>query len=230
MKARDVSFVILGTIAAAVCIRLGIWQLDRLAERRAFNDQLRSRAEMAAVPFSQLPVDTGEAHYRRARITGTYDFSSQVVLTTRMRNGSPGVNIITPVRLSGTDTAVLVNRGWIYAPDGMTADLGKWPEPAGLDGDAYVQTYQSREGSPKSRSVPRAYRWMDRAALSQDFPYPIAPYYLVLIGESRNPPAGIPPRVPVPPLDEGSHQSYAFQWFSFAAVLIIGMVIYLRRK
>ena len=230
MKARDVSFAVLGTIAAAVCIRLGIWQLDRLAERRSFNDQLRSRAEMAAVPFRQLPLDTGEARYRRVSISGTYDFGNQVVLTTRMRNGSPGVNIVTPVRLAGTDTAVLVNRGWIYAPDGMTADLSKWPESPELDGEAYVQTYQSREGSPKSPRTPRAYRWMDRASLSQDFPYPIAPYYLVLIGENRNPPAGIPPRVPVPPLDEGSHQSYAFQWFSFATVFIIGMVLYLRRK
>ena len=230
MKARDISFVILGTVAAAVCIRLGIWQLDRLSERREFNDQLRSRAETAAVPFSQLPVDTGQARYRRVGISGAYDFDNQVVLTTRMRNGSPGVNIITPLRLPGTDTAVLVNRGWIYAPDGMTADLSKWPEPVQLVGEAYVQTYQSREGSPKSPLTPRAYRWMDRSALSQDFPYPIAPYYLVLIGENKNPPAGIPPRVPVPPLDEGSHQSYAFQWFSFAAIFIIGMVLYLRRK
>jgi surfeit locus 1 family protein len=123
-----------------------------------------------------------------------------------------------------------VNRGWIYAPDGMTADLAVWPEPAGVTGDAYVQNYQVREGAVKSPRAPRAYRWMDREALSQDFPYPLAPYYLVLIGETKTPPADIPPRVPVPPLDEGSHQSYAFQWFSFAAISIIGMILYLRRK
>ncbi len=230
MRARDLSFVILGTIVAAVCIRLGIWQLDRLAERRTFNAQLKSRAETAPIDFSRLPSDTGEARYRRVRITGTYDFDNQVVLTSRSRQGSPGVNIITPVRIPGRDTAVLVNRGWIYSPDGMSADLSQWPELPMLEGDAYVQNYQARDGEPKSPRNPRAYRWMDRSALSQDFPYPIAPYYLVLIGESRNPPANIPPRVPVPPLDEGSHQSYAFQWFSFAAVSIIGMVLFLRRK
>ena len=222
--------MVLGTIAAATCFRLGIWQLDRLSERREFNTRLKSRAEVAPIDLARLSRDTGEAHYRRVKISGTYDFDRQVVLTSRIRNGSPGVNIITPVRLPGTDTAVLVNRGWIYAPDGMTADPSKWPEPTTLAGEAYVENYQVRDGVVKSPRAPRAYRWMDRKTLSQDFPYPLAPYYLVLIGESTAPPANVPPRVPVPPLDEGSHQSYAFQWFSFATISIIGMILYLRRK
>jgi cytochrome oxidase assembly protein ShyY1 len=36
--------------------------------------------------------------------------------------------------------------------------------------------------------------------------------------------------VAVPPLDEGPHKSYAVQWFSFAAISIVGTVLYLRRK
>jgi cytochrome oxidase assembly protein ShyY1 len=31
------------------------------------------------------------------------------------------------------------------------------------------------------------------------------------------------------PLDEGPHRAYAIQWFSFAAISIIGLVIFLRR-
>jgi len=230
MKPRDIVFVILGTVVAATCIRLGIWQLDRLSEKRALNNELRARAETAPIDFASVPQDTGDAHYRRVRIVGAYDFDNEIVLTSRSRRGSPGVNIITPARLQGRDTAVLVNRGWVYAPDGMSADLTRWREPEALSAESYVQTFQAREGPVKSTSVPRAYRWMDRTTISQEFPYPIAPYYLVLIGESENPPAAIPPRVPVPALDEGSHRSYAFQWFSFATISIIGMALYLRRK
>jgi surfeit locus 1 family protein len=230
MKPRDIVLVAVGSIVAAACIRLGIWQLDRLSDRRALNDALRARAGTAPVDFAMVPADTGEAHYRRVRIVGTYDFDNEVVLTSRSRRGSPGVNIITPVRLPGRDTAVLVNRGWIYAPDGMSADLTHWREPEPVNAESYVQNFQSRDGPVKSTSVPRAYRWMDRTTISQDFPYPIAPFYLVLIGESENPPAEIPPRVPVPALDEGPHRSYAFQWFSFATISIIGMALYLRRK
>ncbi len=230
MKPRDIGFVILGTIVAATCIRLGIWQLDRLSERRAYNAELKSRAETAPIDIASVPSDTAAAHYRRVRVSGTYDFVNEIILTSRSRNGSPGVNIITPLRVPGRDTAVLVNRGWIYAPDGMTIDLSRWREPPSLTGDTYVQTFQTREGAVKATTIPRAYRWMDSRTLTQAFPYPIAPYYLVLIGNSVDPPPDVPPRVPVPPLDEGSHQSYAFQWFSFAAISIIGMVLYLRRK
>jgi len=230
MKPRDIVFVAIGVIVAATCVRLGIWQLDRLSERRALNDQLRARAGTASIDFADVPRDTGEAQYRRVRITGTYDFENEIVLTSRSRRGSPGVNIITPVRIPGRDTAVLVNRGWIYAPDGMSADLPQWREPEAMSAETYVRNFQVREGPVKSTSAPRAYRWMDRTTISQDFPYPIAPYYLVLIGESENPPAEIPPRVPVPALDEGPHRSYAFQWFSFATISIIGMALYLRRK
>ena len=52
-----------------------------------------------------------------------YDFANEYALASRTRQGSPGVNIMTPLRIAGTDTAVLVNRGWVYAPDAMTVDL-----------------------------------------------------------------------------------------------------------
>lgn len=230
MKPRDIAFAGIGVILAATFISLGIWQLDRLGQRREFNRALRSRAETPPVAVAAVPADTGAARYTRVALTGSYDFSSEIVITSRSRNGSPGVNIITPVKVPGNDTAILVNRGWVYAPDGMTVDLRRWREPDAVEGEAYVENFSNRTGEVRATRIPNAYRWMDRPALSQAFPYPIAPFYLVLIGETQTPPADVPPRVPVPPLDEGSHRSYAFQWFSFAAISIIGILLYLRRK
>jgi surfeit locus 1 family protein len=230
MKPRDMLFLFFAAVFAAVFIRLGVWQLSRLSERRAFNAELISRAATAPVGWREVPSDTAAAHFRRVRVSGTYDFDHQIILTNRSRSGSPGVNILTPLKIAGTDTAILVNRGWIYSPDAMTADLSKWKEPDQLDGDAYVENYSSRPGDPRSSSHPSAYRWTDRDALSQAFPYPIGPFYVVLIGDSGNTPANVPPRIEVPPLDEGSHKSYAIQWFSFAAISIFGMILYVRRK
>ncbi len=230
MKPRDIAFLVVAGIFAAVFARLGFWQLSRLAERRQLNTELISRAATLPVDVARLPADTGAAHFRRVKISGTYDFAHEVVVTNRSRAGSPGVNIITPVRMAGRDTAVLVNRGWIYAPDAMTADLSKWREPSEMTGDAYVENYSTRAGEVRSPTHPYAYRWMDRKALNQVFPYPIAAYYLVLIEDSSKVAANVPPRVAVPPLDEGSHKSYAIQWFTFAAISIFGMILYLRRK
>lgn len=228
MKKKDIAFLIFGTIFALVCIRLGFWQLSRLSERKAFNQELRSRAETPPVDFAAIPRDTGAAHFRRVKISGDYDYAHEIILVERTRDGSPGVNILTPLRMSGSDTAVLINRGWVYAPDAMTVDLSKWREPVQMSGEAYVQNYSTREGVPQSKSKPNAFRWADRKAISQAIPYPIAPVYLVLIGGRS--PANVPPRIEVPPLDEGPHQSYAIQWFSFAAIAIVGMILYARRK
>ncbi|MDO8502657.1 MAG: SURF1 family protein [Gemmatimonadaceae bacterium] len=229
MKPRDIVFVVLGTAFAAVFIRLGFWQLERLSERRALNSELRARAAMAPIAVRDLPADTAAAHYRRVTISGTYDFDHEIVITNRSRDGSPGVNIITPVRLPGSDSAVLVNRGWVYAPDGMTVDLSKWREPASMSGEAFVENFSTRQGEVRSARHRNAYRWLDRPTVSQAFPYPVAGYYLVLIGGGSTP-VNVPPRLDVPPLDEGSHRSYALQWFSFAAISIIGMFLFVRRK
>ena len=66
-----------------------------------------------------------------------------------------------------------------------------------------------------------------RAALAKQLPYPIANYYVVLTDSSSS--ASAPPRVEPLPLDEGPHRAYAIQWFSFAAISIIGLVIFIRR-
>ena len=230
MKSRDVVFAGLGTILALLFIGLGFWQLSRLSERRTFNESLRSRAETAPIEFRSLPADTSAARFTRVKVIGTYDFAHEIVLTNRTRRGSPGVNIITPMRTPGSDTAVLVNRGWVYAPDGMTVDLLRWREPESVSGDGFIQNLTTRAGEVRSARRPNAYRWLDRPTLSQAFPYPVAGYSIVLISDGKPQVATVPPRLEVPPLDEGSHLNYAFQWFSFAAISIIGMFLFVRRK
>jgi surfeit locus 1 family protein len=229
VKKRDLAFAVLGVLFALVCIRLGVWQLQRLGERRHLNAELLSRAQTKPIELSQLPKDTGKAHFARVKLSGTYDYAHEIVLTNRTREGSPGVNIITPLKWAN-DTAVLVNRGWVYAPDGMTVDLARWREPPSMTGEGFVEEYHGGKGQSKSPTHPNAYRWLDGETAAQAFPYPVEPYFVVLIGDSGKTPENVPPRVDVPPLDEGPHKSYAIQWFSFAAISIFGTILYLRRK
>jgi surfeit locus 1 family protein len=230
MKRSDVVFVIFGTVFAAVCIRLGFWQLSRLSDRKAFNRELAARATTAPVPLSGLPRDTGAMHYRRVGINGVYDYAHEILVANRTRNGSPGVQIVTPVRRAGNDTAVLVTRGWVYAPDGMTIDRKRWQEGDTLSGEAFVEDFTTGTGKAELSGRDRSYRRLDYSTLPQDFPYPIAPYRLILISGGGAPLSNIPPRLDVPPLDEGPHQNYAIQWFSFAAISIFGMILFVRRK
>jgi surfeit locus 1 family protein len=219
---------ILAISFAALFISLGFWQLRRLSARRQANALLASRRFAPEVGLDSLPADTSRAHFRRVRIRGAYDYAHEIVLTLRGRLGSPGVNVITPVRRSGNDTAVLLNRGWLYSPDGVTIDTKKWREADTVDGNGFVETFPTLGPfAPPNPARPRSMRRLDRSALARLFPYPIANYYVVLTDSAQSP--NIPPRVEPAPLDEGPHRDYAIQWFSFAAISIGGLVIFLRR-
>jgi surfeit locus 1 family protein len=213
---------------AALSISLGFWQLRRLAARKAANATLESRRAATELPLDSLPADTGAAHFRRVRIRGAYDYAHEIVLTLRGREGSPGVNIITPLKRSGNDTAVLVNRGWVYSPDGVTVDLTRWKEGDTVNANGFVETFPTVGPFDQPNPTrPRSMRRLHRSDLLKLFTYPIANYYVVLTDSSISPNA--PPRVEPAPLDEGPHRNYAIQWFSFAAISIIGLVIFLRR-
>ena len=223
--------LILSTLAisfAIVCLALGGWQLRRLSARQAWNALLASRRFVPPIALDSLPTDTAAAHFRRVHISGDYDYGNEIIFTLRGRNGSPGVNILTPLLRNGKDTAVLVNRGWAYSPDGITVDLNRWREADTLSGIGFVETFPTKGPFPPPNPArPKAFRRLDHAALAKLLPYPIANYYVVLTDSSSS--ASAPPRVEPLPLDEGPHRAYAIQWFSFAAISIIGLVTFIRR-
>jgi surfeit locus 1 family protein len=219
---------LLAVSLAIVFVSLGFWQLRRLGSRRVANALVESRRFAPEVPLDSLPRDTATSHFRRVRISGAYDYANEIVLTLRGRNGSPGVNILTPILRAGSDTAVLVNRGWVYSPDGVTIDTKPWREGESVDGNGFVEVFPTQGPfDAPNPARPRSMRRLDRSSMAKLFPYPIADYYVVLTDSARVTTA--PPRIEPAPLDEGPHRNYAIQWFSFAAISIGGLVIFLRR-
>ena len=213
---------------AAIFISLGFWQLRRLDARRQTNALLAARRLAPPVELDSLPRDTAVAHYRRVQVRGSYDHPQEILLTLRGRNGSPGVNILTPLLRTRKDTVVLINRGWVYSPDGMTVDTQPWREADTLNGTGFVETFPTKGPfEPPNPARPRSFRRLNRADIQKVFPYPIANYYVVLTDSAES--SHVPPRVEAPPLDEGSHRNYAIQWFAFAVISIVGLVIFLRR-
>jgi surfeit locus 1 family protein len=227
MRRSMIVFSLIALALAALFVRLGIWQLDRRQERRARNAMIAAQAAAPAVPFDSIPSDTASAHYRRATLRGVPDYAHELVLASRTRNGSPGVHVFTPVRVAGRDTAVLVNRGWVYSADGATADLERWREDSTLAVEGYVEPLPAGDVKPiKGRIL----RQVTLGGVRSTLPYPVAAQYLVaqLPGDSAN---VRPARLTLPDLhDEGPHLGYALQWFAFALIALIGAGISLRRR
>ena len=230
MSRATIAFAIFAIALSLGCIRLGFWQLERLNERIATNAQVVARLGEASVPLERVPVNAS-ARFRRANATGRYDFANEFVLTSRSRHGAPGVHVITPMVTAG-DTAVLVNRGWAYAPDGMRIDLSLFREDSNAVVDGFVEEFSTSQGAVSTPSVARGVRRLDRDSIVARLPYRIAPFVLVQqldSGEFTAVDRGTPVRIAPPPLDEGPHRAYAIQWFAFALVGIAGTVLVLQR-
>jgi surfeit locus 1 family protein len=224
MPRRLVLFLLFAVVLAAGCIRLGFWQLSRLSQRRARNRVVSGRLAEPLVPMTALPAESSSV-LRKASVTGVSDFEHEIVLAARSYQGSPGVYLFTPVRRAGNDTAVLVNRGWIYAPDGVSVDLRGWRES--------TTTYTGYAdilplGNPEKpggvlRREARIARQLDLATLTSMLPYPVSRLYLVAtVQDTTRPVSQRVARLPAPALDEGPHLSYALQWFAFATIALVG--------
>ncbi len=230
MKRRNVLAGTFAVITALLFARLGVWQLQRLGERRARNEALAARLHTAALPIAELPADSAGAHWRRALVTGRYDFDHQIVLSGRTHAGSPGVQIVTPLHPEGGGAAVLINRGWVYASDAATVDLARWDEPPHATVNGYVEDFvQGGRGVAKLPSHANAWTRLDARELRVAFPFPIVPYYVVALDTmvayrlAHELPTVTPVRLELPGMDDGPHLGYAVQWFTFAAVALVGV-------
>jgi surfeit locus 1 family protein len=214
-RGRDLTAAVVAAAVAAGCVRLGIWQLDRLAQRRAWNAQVAARLALAPLELSGRGVPADSANQRRIVARGVYDFARERVRPGRSFDGTPGVALVTPLRLSD-GSAVLVDRGWVPSPDAYHVDQTRYREAdtAVVEGVGVIVPPGGRNRGE-----------VDPDRLRDSLPYPLLPF---LVRQGVTSP-GLPRRWPPPALDDGPHLSYAIQWFSFAAIIVVGTVALLRR-
>ncbi len=221
----------------ALCIRLGIWQLDRLEQRRAFNTQVESMRAAELLDLNKnLPADISSMEWLAVTVTGEYDFENQVALRNQYNGDQYGYHLITPLLFNGT--AVLVDRGWIPA-DGNAApgDWRQYDEAGQVTVTGQVRLGQDKPaigGVSDAEFNPEQMRldvWnnLNVVRISEQSPYPLLAVYIQPNVDENNTEPPIKYQ-PVIELTEGSHFGYALQWFSFATILFIGYPFYLRKQ
>ena len=223
MRVRTL-LVALGVVAgAAVCVRLGFWQVARWHEKQDLNAALRTSL---AGPVLRIEgaLPGAEVDGRLVELEGEFDLRWHVLLAGRVHEGTPGVEVLTPLRLPSGE-AVLVDRGWLPAPDAATARPQDYPEPCPrmVRGIAQLPRGDRRPGlrviESDSVTVLGMARF-DLDSLRAHAPYPIAAFAIREL-PGRDLPSR-PLRSTPRPFDESMHVGYAVQWFLFAAILIGG--------
>jgi surfeit locus 1 family protein len=222
MSPRARAVLLIGVFAFAVlAVRLGFWQLHRLAQRRAANAAAlvaRDAPELDVAARNDQPLAG-----RRVRASGTYDRGHELVLRGQVFREIPGIILVTPLRLSALgDTAVLVERGFVPSPDAVTipgraASLNE-PGAQSVRGMALPLTAAPDSGAPLEHEGQTTWRRLDLSALRARLPYPILDVAIRQAPDSILP--QMPRRLDPPSLDEGPHLSYAIQWFAFAVIAV----------
>jgi len=222
---------ILAATAVVVMVELGFWQLRRLHSVRAENARIRASMSQPAVPLSSVVGPGTRAVYRRVIVTGRFDRVSEIELANRSNEGSPGSDLLTPLR-PASGPALIVDRGWIPL-DATSAQQEAARPPLFTDVTVTGVLFASERKTifapsiaPTGRltTIPR----VDIPRIAKQLDYPVLPLYLRL---ERQSPAQS--ELPVPPglpdLSEGPHLSYAVQWFIFASIATLVYLAVLRR-
>jgi surfeit locus 1 family protein len=226
----------------AICIRLGIWQLDRLEQRRAFNAQFESARAQPALDLNQrFPWDIMEMEWRHVKVTGEYDFENQVALRNQYYGDQYGYHLLTPIRFdppSGSGQAtVLVDRGWVPAEgNSAPADWRKYDEAGTVTVSGQVRLGQAKprfggvaDPLPADGEKLEVWNNADLSRIDGQMPYPILHVYIQPEPDANDtePPIPFQPEIE---LTEGPHFGYALQWFTFATILFIGYPFFLRKQ
>lgn len=205
-----------------VLIGLGVWQLQRGAEKRAYETRYYERL---GAPPTAFPANPSEADFLRVRLVGRYQPGHDFLVDNRIRDGRPGYWVVS--RFEAEDGRVyLINRGWLAAADGrdrlppvptpretVTLVGVVWPDlglPPLLEADRWADGWPkrvqrldvARMAADQPRIVPREIRLEP----GQPGAFAAAPLYADFRPER--------------------HQGYAAQWFGLALVLAGAFLVY----
>ena len=230
LRPRWVGLTVFAIAVVALCARLGLWQLDRLEERRASNDRIAAGLAAAPAPLEDLLAGNDALSYRRAIATGRYDTEHEVILYGRSLDGQAGNHVLTPLVLAD-GRAVIVDRGWV--PVEMDEPpIAEAPPPSGLvevEGPLLAAQPGGAGSIQPGADRVTTMTTVDIDAIGRDVPYDLVPWFVRL--QAQSPAAGeLPVPATTPELTEGPHLGYAFQWFAFATIAAIGYVILVRRE
>jgi len=204
-------------------ISLGFWQLSRAEQKRELQQQYDERSRNAPIALGGKIVGPEELRYFRITASGVYDASHQFYVDNRVHEGLVGYHVITPLKIAGTESMVLVNRGWIRGnPD--RSILPEATPPGGVQtvsGVAVVphkKVFKLAEELAIDDSWPKVWQRVDLARFGDAVKSPL---HTVVVLQDPDTRSGALVR-DWKRLDTGIavHQGYAFQWFSLAVALV----------
>ena len=209
--------------SVALALRLGVWQLDRAAQKIALQASLEARADEPALagPTLARHVDEVPAQtFRRVHLAGRWAAERTVFLDNRQMDGKVGFFVVTPLRLDDSDKAVLVQRGWVPRHFDRRAALPTLATASGrveVEGSVALAPSRMFEFSAAASGPIR--QNIVAVSFARETGLDLLPLAVIESANGSNSHDGLERHWPPPATDVQKHYGYAFQWFAIGAAI-----------
>lgn len=212
--------------AAALGVALGQWQTRRALEKENIEARLEQRAAQAPVVLTSDIQDPDAIEYRKVRADGEFMQDWNLYLDNRPHDGVAGFHLLTPFRIGGSDTWVLVARGWLPRDPVERTRLPRIDTPTGtvrLQGVARRHAGRVLELGQAAALKPGAIvqnvsiREVGQAAGIRLLPF--------IVEQTAGAGDTLVRDWPRPSSGADKHRGYAFQWYALAATAIAFFVV-----
>jgi surfeit locus 1 family protein len=232
MSPRTRALVVLvgAVLGAALTARLGLWQLDRAAQKTALAEAIESRGRLPPLPRDALaatPRGAAAQYWRKVDLRGRWMAARTIYLDNRQMDARPGFFVVTPLVL-GPDDAVLVQRGWVPRNQSDRTVLAPVATPAGeVEVHGLVAPPPSRLFEFQHGGTGTIRQNLDLPEASREFGIKLRPLAIWQTDDAGNAGDGLLRHWAHPAVDVSMHYGYAFQWFALCA-LIAALYVWFR--
>ena len=233
------AFIVLMLGLMALFTGLGIWQVQRLAEKEQLIATVQARLDLTPVPLPPAAewsgFDADVYNYRPLTVTGRYVPEASVLVFTslseaRGKLAGPGYLVMTPLALQ-TGGTLLVNRGFVPQQSGPAFAGGGPVEqgPVTLTGiGRLTEEVGSFTPGPDTAKRIEWVRNVDRLAAMSDAN--LAPFAPITLDLPAGPAGALPQGGETVVEFPNNHLGYAMTWFGFATITPVLLFFWARRQ
>ncbi len=213
-------------IAVALGIALGNWQTRRALEKETIESALTARSAAPVIDIGGQTIAADTVEYRQVRVRGEFLRDWPVYLDNRPYQGRAGFYLLMPLKIAGSDMAVLVARGWIARDVADRTRLPVLTTPNGqVDIRGMARThagrlYQFNDSAPLRPGV--IVQNANIAEFAAAAKLRLQPF---LIEQTSDTGDGLVRDWPKPSHGADKHRGYAFQWYGLAATAFLFFVV-----
>ena len=218
---------LIATIAVVTLgILLGNWQLRRADEKRAIQARLTERQAQAPLAIGAPALDGAAIEYRRVTLQGEFDRDWPLYLDNRPQDGNAGFYVLTPFKIAGTETHVLVQRGWIAVDPHRRTHIAAPAAPVGIVGIEGIVIRNPGHVLQLGQAAPLQPGAILQNLTAEEFAaaskFTMQPFVIEQTGKLQD---GLVRDWPKPSAGIERHLGYAFQWYALAATAFIYFVV-----